>query len=149
MNYKVLVAVILIAGIASVGASIYIGIQKRDMVVEENPYDAGLAYDETKKKEEQLGWRVVFPSSLKAGESAFQLDVYDKEGRGIDDASVELHLNRLGDPQVRTYRCRNAGKGRYMAVVRLDLPGYWDIRARVERGRDSMRFEGRIPVHVP
>lgn len=132
-----------------IAASVYVGIRERDAVVEEHPYDAGLAYDTTREREEKLGWKVVFPSSLTTGESVFQLDVLDREGKGIADAVVEVRLNRLGDPHEKTYRCENAGKGRYTAVVRLELPGYWDARARVERSGDAQRFEGRIPVRVP
>ncbi|MCC6345553.1 MAG: FixH family protein [Nitrospirales bacterium] len=129
-------------------APIYVGVQKRDTVVEEHPYDAGLAYDERREREEKLGWKVVFPSSLTTGESVFQLDLLDREGRDIDDATVEVRLNRLGDSQGRTYRCENSGKGHYTAAVRLELPGYWDVSARVERTRDFLSFEGRIPVRA-
>lgn len=146
MNYKTLIIVILIAGFSIIGSSVYVGINKRDAVVEENPYDAGLKFDETLRKQAELGWRVEFPHTFKTGDRRIEFKVFDKNNSSIKDASVELHLNRLGNAEVKKYKCINTKNGQYTADVKLDASGYWEVRVRVEHLNNSMRFDDRIYV---
>lgn len=146
MNYKTLIIAILIAGFSIIGLSVYIGINKRDAVVEENPYYAGLKFDETMRKQAELGWRVKFPHTFKAGDRRIEFKVFDKNNSSIKDASVELRLNRLGNAKVKKYECLNSKNGQYAADVKLDAPGYWEVRVRVEHLNNSIHFDDRIYV---
>jgi nitrogen fixation protein FixH len=146
MNYKALITGILIGGLCITGASIYVGIGKRDVEVEENAYDAGLRYDEMIKKKEALGWKIEVPKTLKVGDQRLDVGLFDSNGRGIPDATVELRLYRRGGNSIRKYRCTVRGSGHYSAMIQLDTPGYWDVREEVERAGDSVRFDNTIYV---
>ncbi|MGD0280813.1 MAG: FixH family protein [Dissulfurispiraceae bacterium] len=145
-NYKTLIVGILIGGFVIIGASIYIGIQKRDVVVEENPYDAGIEYEHALKIKAELGWQVKFPEALMKGERQLVVTVNDKNGKAIKDASIKLQLNRLGYPELQEYKLSGNGNGQYTAMVKLDAAGYWDVSAYVENARDSVRYDDRIYV---
>jgi nitrogen fixation protein FixH len=146
INYKTLIISILVLGISSVAIVIYTGIEKRDVLVEENPYDAGKEFEFALKRKTELGWEVTFPSSLNRGNSQITVAIRDKQGHAINDAEVELQLNRLGSPQVMDYKLSGKGDGQYTAVVNVGETAYWDVIAHVRRGRDVVRYDGRIYV---
>ncbi len=146
MKYKVLILIVLITGLSIIGASIYIGIDKRDAEVEENAYDTGIKFDETLKRQAELGWRIEIPHTFKSGDNQIMVGVFDKNGSSIKDAFVELQFNRLGSADIKKYRCNGNGNGQYTAVVKLDNSGYWDVRANVAHLKDSMRFDDKVYV---
>ncbi len=146
MNYKALIIGVLIGGTSIIGASIAIGISVRDVEVEENAYEAGLKYDQTLKRKAELGWQVNVPANLKSGTVALPVDVLDGSGTVLQNAVVSVELSRTGGHQAKTYSCSNTTDGRYVAEVNLDAPGYWDAWVRVDRLKDSLRFNRRIFV---
>ena len=146
ISYKTLVVSLLLMGMASIAAVIYLGIEKRDVVVEDNPYDAGTEFESALKRKAELGWEVTFPDSLDRGDSRMAVTLRDRRGRAINDATVSLRLNRLGSPNVEDYRLGGNGDGQYEADVHLEEAGYWDVSARVRRGADIVRFDGRVRV---
>ena len=146
INYKTLIVGILAGGFAIIGASVYIGIEKRDVVVEENPYDAGIGFEHAMKRKAELGWQVKFPGVLKKGESELVVTVNDKDGKAIKDAAVELQLNRLGTPELKEYKLSGNGGGQYTAMVKLDEAGYWDVSAHVASAHEVVRYDDRIHV---
>jgi len=146
MNYKILIIVILIVGLGVIGSTIYIGISKRDVVVEEEPYEAGLMFDDTLRKEAELGWKVEFPHTFKIGDRKIEFKVFDKDNQSIKDASVELNLNRLGTAVVKKYKCTNTKDGQYTVNVNLNAIGYWDMRIKIKYLNNLMTFDDRIYV---
>lgn len=146
MNYNKLIIGILIGGLLIVGVSIYAGIAARDVEVEDNAYEAGLRYDQTRKREAELGWCVSMPRSIRTGKASIPVDVIDRASAPIRDAAVEVELSRRGGHQARTYRCSGSGDGRYKVAAKFDEPGYWDARVRVTRQGDSLRFEKTMHV---
>lgn len=144
MNFKTLVIAILTMGFVIIGASVYIGYERRDVVVEDNPYDAGIEFEHSLKRKAELGWQVKFPYALKKGADQLVVTVSDKDGKDIDNASIKLLVNRLGYPEVTEYKLSGNGHGQYTAMVKLDAAGYWDVSAYVERAHDSVRFDQRI-----
>ncbi|MBF0557604.1 MAG: FixH family protein [Nitrospirae bacterium] len=146
INYKTLVISLLIAGMASVAIVVYVGIEKRDVVVEENPYDAGKEFEFGLKRKAELGWQVTFPGTLNRGDSQMVVTVRDRQGRPINDAAIDIRLNRLGSPQVADYRLTGRGDGQYTAAVNAGGSGYWDATAHVKLNRDVVRYDARIYV---
>jgi hypothetical protein len=144
MNYKWLIIIILIGGIAFVAASIMIGIEHRDIVVEDDPYKAGLAYDENIKKYSQLGWNISCPDKIKMGDSVLNVRITDKNGKGVEPAQVEFLLQSIGVPDVSTYKTSYEGNGAYSSRVHLDKQGYWDVRIKVKTGNDIYKFDRKF-----
>lgn len=145
MNYKILIIGILLGGITIVGASIAVGINVRDREVEENAYEAGLKFDETRKREAELGWKLIMPPTALAGKAAVSMDIVDRNGAVIVGASVELELARLGGHEVGVYHASSVA-GHYVAQVLFEEPGWWEARVQVSRGGDSLRFEHKLQV---
>jgi len=145
MNYKALIIGVLLGGFVIVGVSIYIGIAKRDVEVEDNAYEAGLKYDAVNKRETELGWRVELPRNVKSGSGVLAVKVVDAKGAAVTGAAVNLRLHRMGDSRVQSYRCA-ASEGRYTVAVNLDSPGYWEAMVRVDRQDDSQHFNNTFFV---
>ena len=149
MNYRLLIAGLLIGGLVIIGASVYIGYAVRDREVVDNAYEAGLKFDEVAKKKEELGWKVELPRVLHvgAGESAVVMVVItDRAGAGLANATVDIDLNRMGNRQVRTFHCTADKAGRYSVPVHFEAPGYWDVRVHVARLQDSLVFDDQINI---
>lgn len=144
INYKWLTIIILAVGVCFVAAPIVIGVKHRDVVVEDDPYKAGLAYDETLKKHSQLGWNVECPDKVKAGESIFTVRITDNKGGGVEPLEVEFLLQNIGTPEVLTYKAFYNGEGRYSSPVRLNKSGYWDVRVKVKTEKDNYRFDRKF-----
>jgi len=144
MNYKALIIAILLGGIGIVAASVAVGIAVRDQEVEENAYEAGLHYDAALKREAALGWRVELPRNVRSGEVVIPVDVLDRNGAAIPDATVDLELSRAGGHAPRIYRCSGIGNGRYAADVKLEESGCWEATVHVARKGDTIRFNEKI-----
>jgi nitrogen fixation protein FixH len=148
MNYKVLIISILLGGFVIIGGSVYIGYSLRDGEVVDNAYEAGIRFDETVKKQAQLGWQVDLPRTVNAAKedvSIVTVSVKDRVGKALKDATVSLEVNRMGSTSVRTYQC-SGGNGRYTAPVAFDAPGYWEARVHVARGEDTIRVDDTINI---
>jgi nitrogen fixation protein FixH len=148
MNYKTLIISILLGGFMIIGGSVYIGYSLRDGEVVNDAYESGIHFDETIKKQAQLGWRVELPRTLKTGKedvSILAVAVKDRSGRGLKNATVSLEMNRMGSRSVRTYQCTGAD-GRYTVPIAFDAPGYWETRVHIARGEDTLTFDDTINI---
>jgi nitrogen fixation protein FixH len=108
--------------------------------VEPDYYQKALRWDETMAQEarnEDLGWSVAvtFERAARAGEVKLAARVNDRAGRAIEGA-------RVGVEAFHSARARHVlratlspeATGGYSAMLRLDRPGVWELRLRVERG---------------
>jgi nitrogen fixation protein FixH len=145
MNYKILVAGVLLCGMLIVAVSIGAAINVRDREVVTNAYEAGLAFDQTRKREAELGWKLTMPDTAGTGNRTVALEVLDRRGLRVDGAAVQLELVRVGAHDGRTYQAENTA-GLYVANVFFDKPGCWDVQVQVSRGGDSLRFERRLQI---
>jgi len=149
MNYRLLIFGLLLGGFVIIGASVYIGYVVRDGEVVDNAYEAGLKFDEVAKRRQELGWNVELPRSLHVGkeESAVvTVMVTDRTGSGLNDATVDIDLNRMGNRHIRTFHCVADKAGRYSVPVHFDAPGYWEARVHVARLQDALIFDDHINV---
>lgn len=144
--YRILIALILFAGFCIIALSIIVGISHRDVVVEDDPYEAGLRFDRTLKKHMELGWKLQIPPSAREGNNSLVATILDKDGRAIDGADVELLVNRMGSPRIDRYKALNIGNGKYQASVVFNDTGYWEVKARVFVASDTISFDNKIYV---
>lgn len=146
MKYKLLIGLIMSIGFSIIGASIIIGIERRDVTVEENPYEAGLKFDEQLKKYVELGWRVEFPHSIRADENRLRIGIFDKQGRAVEDATVECIINKCGDSMMKHYKCTYMGKGYYQTIVSLDNAICMEVKANVSRANDTLSYTNKVYI---
>lgn len=146
MKYKFLIASILLIGIFIIASSIVIGIAKRDAVVEDDPYDAGLMFDEKLKRYAELGWRVEIPHSVKAGDNELIVRVMDKHDSPIEGAVVEYVVNKCADAHTMKYRCDYAGGGYYQAAVNLTDTSCVEVKVNVKHDGNVLSFDNKVYV---
>ncbi|GER94384.1 hypothetical protein A45J_2145 [hot springs metagenome] len=146
MKYKLLIGLIMFVGFSIIGASILIGIEKSEVTVEENPYEAGLKFDEQLKKYIELGWEVEIPRAIKAGENRLIIGVFDKQGRAVEDASVECVINKCGDSMMKHYKCVHIGKGYYQTILGLDNAICAEVKTNVSRAKDTLSFTNKVYI---
>ena len=139
--------ILLVLSIVIVTAgTIYIGSRTFDGLVVDRPYETGLAWDETQRRQERLGWRVILShDALLQGENKIVIRPVDRKGASLNDATVDVILSRpsTGDYD-RTYRARPLRDGRYQVVITLPLAGLWDLRTAVSRGQERYEASERI-----
>ncbi len=151
MNYKALIISVLLAGFAIIALSVYSGYAVRDAEVADNAYEAGLRFDETAKQAARLGWRVDLPRMVKvsAGKAADLVIALSDRNGVLENAVVDVTLNRMGSRTERTYRCRAERGGRYRTpVLSIEQPGYWEATVRVARGNDALSFNETIQFQL-
>ncbi len=146
MKYKLLIGLIIFIGFSIIGASIIVGIDRRDITVEENPYEAGLKFDEQLKKYAELGWRVEFPHSIRAGENRLRIGIFDKQGRAVEDASVECIINKCGDSMMKHYKCTYMDNGYYQTIVSFDNAICVEVKANVSRANDTLSYTNKVYI---
>jgi len=146
MRYKLLIVAILLGGMGIIAATIAVGVSHRDVEVVENAYEAGLKYDQVRKRAEALGWSVVIPKSAPRGDAGLELVVLDKNGGALSDAQVRLRTYRLGTGKLQSCECVSRGNGRYSAPVRFDDAGIWTADVMVAVNADVQVFEKSISV---
>jgi len=146
MKYKLLIIAVLLGGMGIIGASIAVGVAKRDVEVVDNAYETGLKYDQTRKRGEELGWKVELPRSFPRGDAGVELTVRDRTGAALTKARVTLRAFRLGTRDLQIRECVNRGNGTYAALVRFDSAGSWAAEARVAMNDDVQVFNNTISV---
>ncbi len=141
-----MIAIVLFAGLGIVAASVWMGVEKRDVQVEENPYDAGLQYDEKLKKYEELGWKIEIPKEIRSGERWLAVGLFDKYGRPLKDAQMECLISTHGRPDQARTSCTHRGEGFYQCAVKPGASGYLNVRVTADRASDTMRFDNIVIV---
>lgn len=114
-------------------------------------YEKGLAYNKALaevRAEEELGWKVdpqIDPTAITATGGAITVTVQDKNGKPLDDLHVAVEMVR---PTAAGYdsllELVAQGGGRYQTMVKLPLPGLWDIKVLASRGQDQVEAMRRV-----
>lgn len=146
MMYKILIGLIMFVGMGIIALSIAVGVLHRDVVVEDDPYEAGLRFDRTLKRQMELGWKLKVPLSVREDDKRFVATISDRDGRAVDGAAVELLVNRMGSPRIERYKAMNIGNGKYQAAVVFNGTGYWEVKARVILASDTIVFDNKVYV---
>jgi len=121
--------------------------------VEPDYYQRSLEWDRTMAQEDvnrALGWSIAAAGEPTGVSGQLQLvaTLVDRAGRGVDGAQVRVearHGARAAD--LVSGQLASAGTGRYAAVLPLARPGLWELRFRVERGRDV--YTTRLATDLP
>lgn len=145
---KTLITISVIAAIAAVAGSVFVGIKSFDGTVTENPYEAGLVWDDIMSKEAELGWTVhIGKGPYFTGAGKILIDVRDKDGGPLQNAALLVMAGRAEtsayDQYADTVKIRD---GLYRVNVTFPLYGYWIITIDVTKDDNTVSFKKRIFV---
>jgi nitrogen fixation protein FixH len=143
---RTVIIIISIIALAATVGTIAVGMRIFDGIVVENPYDAGLAWDETLRNKAALGWDLRLRNDVfKFGRNELSLEALDRNGRQLDNAVVSVTTSR---PSTRaydkTYQAVRTPDGKFRASIDLPLFGSWDLKVEVGRDKDHCSFNNRI-----
>lgn len=96
-----------------------------------------------------LGWSVEISGlgALKAGEkSAVSVKILDRDGLGVDQATVSLALARPGDKPVNPHAFDGLGGGTYQAYLAPERPGTWVAYTTLASGVNTVHLEHTTEV---
>jgi nitrogen fixation protein FixH len=147
-NRGFIVIIVLLSALvlAATIVTIVVGSRQFDGVVTERPYETGLAWDEMKKEQQRLGWKITIQERIfQKGSNALSLSVLGREGKPLENATVLLTISRPASRYYdHTYEARQLGKGRYAVSVDLPLFGYWELRFDIRQGKERMEYQERV-----
>jgi hypothetical protein len=145
---------VVLIGLAAVVSAVVIGAMHRDVEVEDEPYEAGLRFDEDRDRISGLGWRTsAFIVRHRAGETDIRLLIRDGDGNPA----------MLGVGEVRAVASRPAGdlddvpcsaevpregplKGEIRALCAPLAFGHWDFVVNITTDSGPVKFVERTYV---
>lgn len=89
------------------------------------------------------------PSPLRPGKATFMIDVKDKSGKPVDNATVSFDINMTA-MNMGTQRgtAMSQGSGRYSAVGNMSMRGPWKVSTKVKMPDGSTESKD-FTVNVP
>lgn len=109
--------------IAVNGVFITVALDSHTGLITENPYEKGLAYNETLERAASQE-KIVSQPQYKNGVLSWQMK--DDSGALIESATVKAKIIRdVQDGYDFTIELENKGNGLYEAVIEAPLPGIW------------------------
>lgn len=134
---------------AANGAMIYASLRSWTGIEVDHYYQRGLRFNETiedARRQAALGWRAgVRLGEDRIGAPLLEVVVRDAADRPVTGATVRAEMVRpTAEGNDFELALTETGEGRYAATVQAPLPGQWDARVNVRRGRDSFRVDQRV-----
>lgn len=143
MRYKLLIFLILLTGVLAIASVIMIGIARRDLIVEEHPYEAGLEFDNRLKRYAELGWDI---ESMYLKNETLVMRIIDKHRRPIENASVKSVVNRCSDNRTINYGCIDMGNGYYHAKINVEGASCIEVNVSVIYKGNMMSFDRTLNI---
>jgi nitrogen fixation protein FixH len=143
---RILIIVICIIALAATIGAIIVGRQSFEGLVVEKPYETGIAWDETRQNQTNLGWMVsVEGAPFKTGKNELIVNIIDKNRSLLTDATVSVTVSRSSTRAYdKTYRTTQQSDGRHHADINLLFYGNWDLIIDVSRNNDHSIFKKAI-----
>ena len=89
------------------------------------------------------------PNPLRPGKATFMIDVKDKSGKPIDNATVSFDLNMTAmNMGTQQGNATSQGNGRYSAVGNMSMRGPWLVKTTVKMPDGSTESKD-FTVNVP
>lgn len=132
---------------------IYLAFETPPNLVVEDYYEKGEAHGKTLeriKRQEELGWSgvLMLPASARVNQTqTYEALITGKNSAGLMLDSVKLFAFRPSDAkQDFEVDMQPSGTGSYIADVRFNLPGTWDVLVEAHRGEDEFIITRRIRI---
>jgi len=145
---RILIILVCVIALTATIAAIIVGSRSFEGLVVDKPYETGMAWDETRQKQANLGWTVsVQGAPFKTGMNDLIVKILSKDGSPLADAAISVTVSR---PSTRaydkTYQTVHLADGRYRASIDLLLYGNWDVTVHASRNNDRSSFKETIFV---
>ncbi len=89
------------------------------------------------------------PNPLRLGQATFMIDVKDKSGKPVDNATVSFDINMTAmNMGTQQGNATSQGNGRYSAVGNMSMRGPWRVRTKVTMPDGSV-VNKDFTVNVP
>ncbi len=89
------------------------------------------------------------PNPLRLGQATFMIDVKDKSGKPVDDATVSFDINMTAmNMGTQQGTATSQGNGKYAAVGNMSMRGPWRVRTTVKMPDGSIENKD-FSVNVP
>ncbi len=89
------------------------------------------------------------PNPLRLGQATFMIDVKDKSGKPVDNATVSFDLNMTAmNMGTQQGNATSQGNGRYSAIGNMSMRGPWRVRTTVKMPDGSTENKD-FTVNVP
>ncbi|MBI5439526.1 MAG: FixH family protein [Nitrosomonadales bacterium] len=93
------------------------------------------------QEQKALAWKITLkqPKAVVMGSPAgYEISVADREGVPVSGA-MEVEAYRASDERKDfTMTFRESSPGNYQGYVNFPLKGYWELRIRIKRGKDTL-----------
>lgn len=145
---KLALGAVVLAGLGSVAATIWIGASLSEAQVADASHEHGLRYDRDRALAAPLGLRAAFEAaSLAPGGAALDFALRDKAGAPVEGAAIRVTLLRpAGGGEPRSAEAAALGGGRYRAPVGFEAPGFWDVRLDVRLAGQAVGLVQQVRV---
>jgi nitrogen fixation protein FixH len=144
--YIVIIILTCILAFAATIGAIVVGSRSFEGIVVDKPYETGLAWDEERRNQKNLGWSVVLQkATFKTGKNDLIIMLRDKNGAPLSDAVVSVAVSRPSTRAFdRTYLTVVQPNGRYRTEIDLPLYGKWGVIIDVSRKNERTSFNNMI-----
>jgi nitrogen fixation protein FixH len=120
-------------------------------LVTDEAYTIGVNYNEVlaqREAERQLGWKTSFTFAQGDGlDGRLTLSVRDAEGTALVADELRATAERMSRfPQIQTVTFERQAGGDYVADLEVPLAGRWFVRARIERGGQSIHAIEEVDI---
>jgi nitrogen fixation protein FixH len=111
------------------------------------------AYQRRVQAQKALGWQLrkgFIDPPLAGRDAVFQVEVHDRAGRPLVDATVAgsfMRPSNAGEDQ--RFSMREVRPGLYRAVVRLPKPGNWELLLDIRSGKSLYEVRGLTQAATP
>jgi len=147
---KAVIWLVVLIGFAAVAGAVIIGGLHRDVEVENQPYEAGLRWDDDRDRMEELGWRKreVYVE-FKAGRAILTIELSGRDGAPLrlnpDDMSV-VATRPAGDLEDIPCRAEVPRDGVVRALCDSLPYGHWEFNVNIDTDEGPIKFVERTYV---
>jgi hypothetical protein len=103
-----------------------------DGLVEDRYYERSKYYFETKRKEEETGFKITLDENLKVGGNDISIHIRNKDGP-LTGARVTLFVGNISSTEYdRTFILKETSPGAYVSRISIPFSGRWLLRADID-----------------
>jgi nitrogen fixation protein FixH len=143
---KVLITVVIIAGLAAVAGSVFIGVKSFDGTVTDSPYEKGLLWDEIQNKKSELDWTIVLDKQkYTVGENAITISLFDNKNVPLKSKKITVARSRPASASYDKYfDAVKLTDGVYRVNADFPLYGQWDLKITIVKDDIDLLYEKRV-----
>lgn len=128
MNIKVFLSILVPLFIVAMGTGIYMAYSREEGLVDENYFEKGRDYFQSKGQEQQLDLSIHPPEQLERGSNDIAITV-TSHGKPFEHADLALFIGNISTKAYdRTVKMTERSPGNYHAEAPIPFKGKWLVR---------------------